>query len=42
MTLHQARFHYLNELHVYCRLRDIGMSKEIAKTLAILLTIKLL
>ncbi len=26
--------HYLNELHVYCRLRNIGLPKGIAKALA--------
>jgi len=26
--------HHLNELHVYCRLRSIGLPKKIAKVIA--------
>ena len=27
--------HYLNALHVYCRLRDVGISRKSAKKIAL-------
>jgi len=37
----KVREHYLNELHIYCRMIDMGFSLERSRTIAIRLTIKI-
>jgi len=34
----KAREHYLNPLHIYCRLCDMGIAKDKAKKFSLLLT----
>ena len=33
-TKHSAAQHYLNPLHVYCRLCDLGLPSPVARTLS--------
>jgi hypothetical protein len=33
-TKHSAAQHYLNPLHVYCRLRGLGLPGPVARTLS--------
>ena len=40
-TIRVLKEHYLNELHIYCRLIDLHVSRVTAKKIAIILTYKI-
>ena len=40
MMLKASLQHYLDELHIYCRLRDVGLPKNVAKSLAVMIAPK--
>ena len=40
-SIYLAFRHYLNDLHIYCRLVDLGFSRDTAKSIAVVLTINI-